>query len=72
MGEIVQGAACEPGLGLVVQVVQVVDGRAVDGRVVDEHVVEDEHAASQRDVRSTGSTDADGARARVRSPVQPR
>ena len=58
MGEIVQGAACEPGLGLVVQLVVVV----VDG-----------HAAFlERDVRWTGSTHADGAHARVQSPGQPR
>ena len=58
MDEIVQGAACEPGLGSVVQLVVVV----VDG-----------HAAFlERDVRWTGSTHADGARARVQSPGQPR
>jgi hypothetical protein len=74
MGEIAQGAACEPGLGLVVQVVVVVHEYVVGEHVVGEHVVGGHvvggHAAFQRDVRSTGSTGADGARARVQSTVQ--
>jgi hypothetical protein len=69
MGEIAQGAACEPGLGLVVQVVVVVHEYVVGEHVMGGHVVGG-HAAFQRDVRSTGWTGADGARARVQSPVQ--
>ena len=60
MGEIVQGAACEPELGLVVQL-------EVVGVVVGGHA-----AFHESDVRWTGLTRADGAHARVQSPEQPR
>jgi len=56
MGESVLGAACEPGPELLVALVAVV---VVDGGM----------ALLERDFRSIGD---DGARVRVRSPVQPR